>query len=176
MILRAFTTKNVTVLSRLFKIYVRPMLEYNSYVWSPHTASSVNFIENVQRRFTKRIFLRNHLYDSYEIRLRHLQLETLESRRLQSDLIMTYKIIHSLVDLNFHQYFSWAPLLNTTRSNHNYKLFLPQRKSNFFNKRIVKYWNSLPRSVAESANLNIFTQRLKKVRTDCLGFTSLISQ
>lgn len=175
MILRSFTTSNLIVLSRLFKIYVRPLLEYNTFVWSPHTARAINFIENVQRRFTKRIFLRNHLHQSYEMRLRELQMETLEVRRLQNDLIMTYKIIHSLVDLSFDNYFTWAPLSNTTRSHHNYKLFVPHNKMNYFNNRVVRYWNSLPQSVVESHDLNIFIRKLKSVPCTSLDFSSRIT-
>jgi len=36
-------------------LYVRPILEYASTVWSPHFIKYINSIENVQRNFTKRI-------------------------------------------------------------------------------------------------------------------------
>ena len=46
--------------TRAFLTYVRPLVEYNSVVWSPYRKGDILAIENVQRRFTKRIpgFLR----------------------------------------------------------------------------------------------------------------------
>ena len=41
------------MLIKLYKCFVRPVLEYASVVFSPHYISLINLIENVQRRFTK---------------------------------------------------------------------------------------------------------------------------
>ena len=54
-ILRCFVSGNVTLLVRAFVVYVRPVLEYNSIIWSPHLKQEIMMIEKVQRRFTKRI-------------------------------------------------------------------------------------------------------------------------
>jgi len=35
--------------------YVRPVVEYNSIIWSPSTARDIDAVESVQRRFTKRL-------------------------------------------------------------------------------------------------------------------------
>jgi len=35
-ILRCFVSRNITLLLRAYLIYVRPLLEYNSTIWSPH--------------------------------------------------------------------------------------------------------------------------------------------
>ena len=37
LILRAFTSQDVRLLLRAFIVYVRPVLEYNTVMWSPHT-------------------------------------------------------------------------------------------------------------------------------------------
>jgi len=55
--------------------------------------------ERVQRRFTKRIPSVSHL--SYADRLKTLGLDSLEYRRLKYDLIMMFKIVHNLVDLDW---------------------------------------------------------------------------
>jgi len=44
-ILRAFVSRDVRLLMRAFITYVRPIVEYNSSVWSP---SSVDDIESVE--------------------------------------------------------------------------------------------------------------------------------
>ena len=54
-ILRCFISRDPGLLMRAFLVYVRPMLEFNSVVWSPRLKCDVNKIERVQRRFTKRL-------------------------------------------------------------------------------------------------------------------------
>ena len=34
--------------------YVRPIVEYNSIIWSPSTVRDIDAVESVQRRFTKK--------------------------------------------------------------------------------------------------------------------------
>jgi len=36
-----------------FLVYVRPIVEYNSIIWSPSTPRDIDAVESVQRRFTK---------------------------------------------------------------------------------------------------------------------------
>jgi len=36
-------------------VYVRPIVEYNSIIWSPSTARDIDAVESVQRCFTKRL-------------------------------------------------------------------------------------------------------------------------
>jgi len=38
---------------RAFVVYVRPILEYNSVLWSPCLKREIEEVEKVQRRFTK---------------------------------------------------------------------------------------------------------------------------
>ena len=52
-ILRTFTSRNVSFMSRTFVAYVRPILEYACQVWSPFTIDLINRAERVQRLFTK---------------------------------------------------------------------------------------------------------------------------
>ena len=77
-ILRCFVTKDTAVLLRAYTVYVRPILEYNCVVWSPHLKQDIDCIEKVQRRFTKR--LPNLRHFSYNYRLSALDLPMLEQR------------------------------------------------------------------------------------------------
>ena len=43
------------ILERAFLVYVRPIVEHNSVIWSPYTARDIDAVESVQRRFTKRL-------------------------------------------------------------------------------------------------------------------------
>ena len=95
-----FKYVNNCTLTDLYKCYVRPILEYVSVVWSPHYVYLIDFIENVQRNFTKQ--LPGLYYMNYCERLYFVKLEPLEVRKLHNDLIMLYKILHSYVSFNMN--------------------------------------------------------------------------
>jgi len=82
LLFRGFVSRNLHVFRRA-NITYRLLLEYASNVWSPHLILHINSIERVQRHFTKRI---TELHDSSYLTV--LNLETLECRRLSSDLTM----------------------------------------------------------------------------------------
>ena len=92
--------KNVdnSVLIKLFNCFIRPFLKYASVVNSLHHIELKDFIDNVQRRFTKRLFGINDI--SYSHRLKLCNLEVLELRRLHTDLIMMYKIFKDVLCVN----------------------------------------------------------------------------
>ena len=102
-ILRCFVSKNINMLKRGFLVYVRPLLEYNSVIWSPSYVQDIDTIERVQRKFTKRLPGFKKL--SYMERLHLLDLPSLELRRLHIDLIWCYKIIFGLVHINYEEFF-----------------------------------------------------------------------
>ena len=61
---RSFTSGDEDLLIRAFVVYVRPIVEYNSIIWSPHSKHDIDTVEKVQRRFTKRLRSLKHLsYD-----------------------------------------------------------------------------------------------------------------
>ena len=101
-ILRTFVSKDINLLMRAFIVYVRPIVEYCSVVWSP-SLKNIELIEKVQRRFTKRLPGLKHM--SYNERLHYLGLSSLELRRLHLDLIYCYKIVFGVVDVNFSDFF-----------------------------------------------------------------------
>jgi len=88
MIFRCFVSQNINLLVHPFNTYVCPLLEYNSVVWSPSLKRDVILIEQIQRRFTNRLRVYRDL--PYVERLKRLNLETLETCRIKSDLVMCY--------------------------------------------------------------------------------------
>jgi len=89
-ILRSFVSRDVALLIRAFIVYVRPIVEYNSVIWSLQNVHDIEEIERVQRRFTKRLpGLKTY---SYATRVNQLKIPSLELRRLHVDLIMCYKV------------------------------------------------------------------------------------
>ena len=101
---------------------MRPVLEYNTVIWSPHTVHDIEAVESVQRRFTK--CLNGFRQFPYEERLRRLDLQSLELRRLHVDLIMLiwcYKVVFGLVDTDMNDFFKFNT--RTTSRGHRYKLY-----------------------------------------------------
>lgn len=121
LLMKTFVSRDTSMLVKAFKVYVRPILEYASTVWSPHLVQDIESIESVQRRFTKR--LPGQWNVPYTERLKAVGLERLDVRRLQQDLIMTYKILFGLTCLDRSQFFNLSP--HTSTRGHDYKLFMP---------------------------------------------------
>ncbi len=81
----------------------------------------------------------------YEERLHHLNLFSLESRRLRADLILAFKIFKGEVDLSPSDFFLRPPRARL-RGNTYRLLHGPNRlrhRSGPFSVRAVKYWNKL---------------------------------
>ena len=83
---------NNETLVKLYKFYARPYLDYANVFYSSHCLYLIDTVESVQRHFTKR--LHNLCNPSYVNRLQVTALESLELRRLQTDLSFVYKILH----------------------------------------------------------------------------------
>ena len=69
LIFNAFHFCDNQVLINLFKVYVRPQLEYASVVFSPRFLYLTDLLENVQRNFTKRLTGLNKMHYIYIIGL-----------------------------------------------------------------------------------------------------------
>ena len=54
-ILRCFVSRDRLSLTKAFVIYVRPLLEYNSVIWTSYLKYDTERVEQVQRHFTKRL-------------------------------------------------------------------------------------------------------------------------
>jgi len=52
---RAFVSRDPSLLVRAFLVYVRPLVEYNSIIWSSHLSQDIEAVKSVQRRFTGRL-------------------------------------------------------------------------------------------------------------------------
>jgi len=60
---RSFSSDDIHLPVRAFIVYVRPIVEYNSVIWSPVAKHDIELVEKAQRRFTKRLRgLRNLSY------------------------------------------------------------------------------------------------------------------
>ena len=166
-LLKAFKTKNIWTLRKLFITYIRPKCEYNSSVWSPSLTKDIFKIERVQKSFTRTIFLRAGIpFSSYEDRIKKLNLLSLQDRRTLTDLILIYKIYYGQCDLNFNDFFLLRPRPYVLRRhsiqiNPKHSFTTTQFQSTFFY-RAAKYWNNLPEEIVISLTVNVFKSKLLK--------------
>ena len=165
LILRCLFSRKASILFKAFIVYVRPIWEYASSVWSLYQCNLVNMIEGIQRSFTKRLSGLDRL--SYIQRLLVLNTSSLQCRRLQFDLTNYYRIINGLMDINNNDFFSFN--VNTRSRGHPLRIdqqgCINSRHSNSFCKlnRVVCIWNSLPTDVVTSKTLGSFKARLALV-------------
>ncbi len=153
---------------QMFNAFVRSKLEYASQVWNPFYKKDIDAIEKVQRRFTKRI--PGYSNFSYVERLNKLEAIPLELRRLQLDLLFTFKLRRGGMGVAFSRYFQSKA--SRTRG-HLFQIY-PQRsnkdiRKHFFSCRIVEAWNKLPEHIVKSRTISQFKKLLcTKEVTDIL--------
>ena len=103
-LLRGCTWRDPANLTSLYKVYVRPHLEYAQASWAPWTQADIHTLEKVQQRFTKQVTGIGSL--PYEERLKRLGLPTLQARRERGDMVETYKILNGMVDVDPNLWFT----------------------------------------------------------------------
>ena len=166
LIRRSFQAIDCVTLPLLFKTLVRPHLEYGGCIWGPFFKTDQKAVERVQRRATKLVpELRQKPYPE---RLRLLDLPSLYHRRRRGDMIKTYQILHSELDLQPDSFFTPARYSRTR--GHQWKLSKEQAKSRVrrhcFSVRIINDWNALPAEVVLASSLNQFKSRLDTLWAD----------
>ena len=151
---RTFKYINIDSFPVLYKSLVRPHLEYCNSIWSPYMVKDIKLMESVQRRATKIVPTLSLL--PYEERLKLLDLPTLKYRR-RSDMIITYKMLNGLIDIDRESFFRMS---NSYTRGHCKKLYKPfsrlKIRSQFLSQRVIDEWNSLPNSVVSSVSLSDF--------------------
>lgn len=116
----------------LYSSLVRNRLEYCSSVWNPCYSNAIDQIERVQKKFTRMFYYKFRIANPrspYDERLQHLNLHSLETRRLESDEIMLFKIIHKHVDSSLRHKIAFH---HPTRSTRQASIFyLPTMTTNY---------------------------------------------
>ena len=135
-------------------------------MWNPWLLQDIRSVERVQCFFTRAIFKQVKLPTmSYADRLLHLGFHSLEYRRVFLDLLMCFKIVKNLVDLDASAFFhinlspygtrgNFIKLSPVSTPHHNFR-------SNFFSVQIIHIWNSLPDTVVTPSSELIFKSRLQ---------------
>ena len=149
------------VKDKCYKSLVRPIREYASCVWDPHTQRNINKLEIVQRawaaRFVKGNFDRTSSVTSM---LADLRWNTLQERRMQSKSVMFYRIVHNLVAIPA------TPFLIPARGSrgHNMRFCRHQSTVNAhlysFFPSTIRIYNRLPEYAVSARSVETFKQRV----------------
>ena len=148
---------------KCFKIYVRPLLEYGSTVFSPTSKEQVRLIESVQKTFIFRVFRKFNIpYISYFESIKHCDILSLEHRRIIIDLVFMYKILVSKEVRIYNDVHISLPRFSNNLRRHPY--YIKSKLSNstkntcqFFTNRIISCWNKLPPHIFPSfPNSDVF--------------------
>ena len=79
--------------TKLFSVSIRPHLEYASVLLNSYNIGLYMQIEQVQKRFTRRIFGRNAL--NYDNRTKLLKIPSLTLKSNAADMIFVFKLFHN---------------------------------------------------------------------------------
>ena len=165
-IIKSFSFLSSALFSKLYKVFVRPNLEYCVQAWRPFCKKSVDNLEKTQRKITKWCPKLSHL--PYERRLQILNLPTLTNRFNRGDLIETYKIMTNRYSIPSDTFFS---LSHETRTRgHGLKIALTKFHSdirkNFFCNRVILPWNKLPESLTAASSVTQWKLRYSTIFSD----------
>ena len=155
---RSFNIRDIDFRLQMFKTFIRPLLEFATCVWSPHTNTHIILLESVQRQFTK--YFPDMPDVPYYDRCLSLGIAPLYTRRLMFDLIMIYNILHGFV------HFPSNPFTVNPRStrSHTYNIcHISSTKDVWryhFTVRTISTWNDLSPSVTSAPNVSCFRSRL----------------
>lgn len=167
---RVIRHRDPALLLRLYKSLVRPHLEYAVSSWSPHYVKDKALLERVQHRFTR--LFENLRELEYQDRLTALNLWSLEERRNRADLIEVFKMAHGHTNVALEEFFRLAESGSTR--GHTLKLLKGQCKRDirlhFFSHRVVNRWNQLPQEAVSACSVNVFKNKLDKLRKHQMGF------
>ncbi|EYC00827.1 hypothetical protein Y032_0112g282 [Ancylostoma ceylanicum] len=166
-IFHAFSTRKVSTLFKLFCAYVRPILEYCTPLWSPSKQKLIDTVENVQRKFTSRIFARNGLFHiPYPERLSRLNSTSLTFRRIVYNQCLLFKIMSGTVEIDMRDMFTFSNSISRTRG-HQFRFSVDRARSQQFHDsfliRAVRTWNNLPDAVVNSSSPSSFCTKLEFV-------------
>lgn len=141
---------------------VRPKLEYSSCVWDPHNKNQIHQIEMVQRRAARFTCNRYHNTSSVTDMIQHLQWPTLQLRRIQTRLIVFYKIIHHQIAIYPSNLL--IPSDARTRNKHTYHFkHIYTTKDSYkysFYPRTVVQWNQLTPSAVLCTTVDDFKEQI----------------
>jgi len=161
-IARAFHYRDRWTFVRLYKLYVRPHLEFAVAAWSPWTAADIECLEKVQIRAINMVSGLGGM--GYTDRLKELKLTTLTERRAELDMVEVYKMMTGISKVDYQTWFTKPTTQEGQRVTRlaagPLNVIMPasrlELRRNFFSVRACEKWNSLPQEVKSAKSVKCF--------------------
>ena len=165
---RAFHFRDKSVFLNLYKQFVRPHLEFCVPVWCPWQEGDKLVLEKVQM---KAVTMISGLQSKeYEDKLKELNLQSLQERRIRYDMMQVFKLMHNYDDVDRRQFFQTAgeESVRVTRQSSDALNILTTRcktevRRNFFTNRVAENWNKLPENIKGAGNIKTFKSLYDKI-------------
>jgi hypothetical protein len=150
--------------AKAYTSLVRPLLEYSSSVWDPHTGEQIKKLEAVQRRAARFVM---HDYDymsSPTEMMKTLKWDSLQTRRKVNRTTMMCKITNGQAAIPAQQYLH--PVTRTTRGLHNKAYQRPAGNKdcwvNSFFPNTIRDWNNLPQPLVSITEPDKFKEAVRR--------------
>ena len=145
---------------------VRPKLEYGSIAWSPHTQNNIDTLEKIHRSAARFVVHDHRRTTSVTHMQGKLGWQTLETRRLQHQLVFLYKIKYDLLNISLPQHLV-VPCTRTRNSDPNKFVQIPTRINTYaysFYPRVITAWNLLPNEILRLSSIDTFHHAVSTVQ------------
>ena len=156
---RNFRNTNMKIKEQLYMTHIRPILEYCSSVWDPHTQDNKAKLEKVQRRAARFIHNTYSREVSVTSLLKKLHWTPLEERRTKTKVTLMFKAIKNTIHIpTDHLKFTLAP----TRQQQNF--FIPYARTNTYRHSFfpdtIRHWNKTPTDMRNSDTTEQFQKQI----------------
>ena len=139
---------------------VRPKLEYGAIAGNPHTQNNIDTLEKIHRRAARFVVHGHRRTTSVTHIQSKLGWQTLETRRLQHQLVFLNKIKYNLLNIALPQHLI-VPCTRTRNSDPTKFVQIPTRINTYaysFYPRVVRAWNLLPNEIIRLPSIDNFHQ------------------
>ncbi|KAK3083817.1 hypothetical protein FSP39_003606 [Pinctada imbricata] len=146
-----------------YQTLVRPLIEYASVVWDPHTNDNITKIEMVQRRAARMVNSDYRTTSSVTNMLNQLGWPTLQERRAHAKVIMLYRVVNHLIFIPSDNVL--VPTISPRGNNSSF--LVPYARTLTYQRSFfpdtIRIWNSLPSEVVSAPTLGCFKHQMQTI-------------
>ena len=147
-----------------YKTLLRPVIEYASIIWDPHTNANINILEMIQRRYARFVFHDYRRSSSVAALLDQLHWASLQERRAQAKVEMMFRIVNGLVDIPTSFLTPTLMMRGHSQRNILFHLLELSSTSTHFSPDGIRLWNALPQQIVDSTFLDCFRGQVQSIQ------------